>query len=65
MADKYAHLRPRLPRSCHRRDRTPKVRMTEERARATAARWPGYHAYQCPHCGWWHTGQDSDPEAET
>lgn len=57
MVDKYAHLRPPIDRSCHRQDRVPKARLTQEQAETRAARHPGYHAYQCPRCGWWHTGR--------
>lgn len=58
MTDKYASLRPPKPRSCHRGDGVPKVRMTRRRAVATAAQYEGYHHYRCPECGAWHVGRE-------
>lgn len=55
--DKYAHLRPPVDRSCHRSDRIPKLRLTQAEADARAAQHAGCHAYECPRCGWWHTGR--------
>ncbi len=62
--DKYAHLRPKLDRQCHRNDRVPKARMAEPAARAAAARLDGYHAYECPLCGTWHIGNDRSRRAQ-
>lgn len=57
MADKYAHLRPPIDRSCNRRDRIPKRRFTQAEAEGRTAGSGEYHAYECPLCGWWHTGR--------
>lgn len=65
MADKYAHLRPPKPRSCHRADRVPKRRYpTQERAQATADRYEGYHAYHCSSCDAWHVGRRPHSQVE-
>jgi len=56
--DRYAHLAPQRPRECHTEAGVPKVRYVESRARAAAAKFEGYHAYECSHCGWWHVGSD-------
>lgn len=58
MADRYWHLAPRKPRDCFKADGTPKVRYSEPMAEQKAAEHEGYHAYECPHCGWWHCGSD-------
>lgn len=54
--DKYAALRPRRDRQCYRADGMPKRRYERAKAQATAARWPGYRAYRCSECDWWHVG---------
>jgi len=59
MVDKYRHLRPKRPRSCHNADGRPKVPLDEGLAETLARfRGDGYHHYECPHCGRWHIGRE-------
>jgi hypothetical protein len=60
VADKYAHLRPFKSRDCYREDGVPKKRYTYDEAEEQAGLQPGYHAYECPQCEWWHVGRDRE-----
>lgn len=60
--DRYKHLAPKRPRECYREDGVLKLRLSETDARERSRSWPGYHAYECSTCGWWHLGADKGGE---